>query len=556
MAYVAPLLPLGKARGRDAPGQASHGRVAPYYRPDQCRTDSSGEVRTRDTDRSRHKHSPRTVDVLHQAAPTQSPPALPAGAKSIPAPASPRSRSVAVPDARGIHGIDLLTVLVAHLALGAAIRPDGSLASLTVLLGVAFSLADVLLAAAAAACWSLAMHLLGGYDAPVPRAAAGAWLLAGCTATVLALPVFGAAEHGAGSLLWLLGTASAVAVMLAARRAAGWAAAGMTAERQVLVVGTGPRAIQLARGLDGGEPGFRLIGMLDSECQSGHPWVRERFLGDLDSLERRLAGSVVDEVMIALPVRSCYEQIQRVIEVCERLGVEVSYPADIFRSSLGVARYAAGHPLSGVALRMVPAERQRHLKRGVDVAGSLLALVLVGPLLAGIALAVRLSSPGPVLFRQERFGYNRRRFTMYKFRTMVAGAETQQDRLEALNEAGGPLFKIRDDPRVTPLGRFLRRTSLDELPQLVNVLRGEMSLVGPRPLPLRDVSRFPEPWLMRRFSMYPGITGLWQIGGRSDLGFDDWIHLDLRYIDRWSLWLDLKILVRTVPAVLRGTGAS
>jgi lipopolysaccharide/colanic/teichoic acid biosynthesis glycosyltransferase len=150
----------------------------------------------------------------------------------------------------------------------------------------------------------------------------------------------------------------------------------------------------------------------------------------------------------------------------------------------------------------------------------------------------------------------KRLFRMYKFRTMVADAENGQDALEARNEASGPVFKIRADPRVTPLGRFLRATSLDELPQLWNVLIGEMSLVGPRPLPTRDVGRFSEPWLMRRFSMRPGLTCLWQISGRSDLDFAQWIALDLEYIDRWSLWRDMHILLRTIPAVLRGTGAS
>jgi lipopolysaccharide/colanic/teichoic acid biosynthesis glycosyltransferase len=160
-----------------------------------------------------------------------------------------------------------------------------------------------------------------------------------------------------------------------------------------------------------------------------------------------------------------------------------------------------------------------------------------------------------VLFTQERYGYNKRRFRMYKLRTMVVDAEARQAGLEAMNEASGPVFKIRSDPRQTPVGRVLRRWSIDELPQLYNVLRGDMSLVGPRPLPIRDVSRFAEPALMRRFSVRPGITCLWQISGRSELTFDDWVKLDLRYIDGWSLMLDVRILLRTLPAVLRGRGA-
>jgi lipopolysaccharide/colanic/teichoic acid biosynthesis glycosyltransferase len=160
-----------------------------------------------------------------------------------------------------------------------------------------------------------------------------------------------------------------------------------------------------------------------------------------------------------------------------------------------------------------------------------------------------------VLFAQERYGYMKRRFRMQKFRTMVVEAERLQAALEQWNEAAGPVFKIRNDPRITPVGRWLRRTSLDELPQLWHVLTGEMSLVGPRPLPVRDVGHFAEPWLMRRFSMRPGLTCLWQISGRSDLGFDRWIALDLEYIDRWSLGLDFRILLLTLPAVLSGRGA-
>jgi lipopolysaccharide/colanic/teichoic acid biosynthesis glycosyltransferase len=171
------------------------------------------------------------------------------------------------------------------------------------------------------------------------------------------------------------------------------------------------------------------------------------------------------------------------------------------------------------------------------------------------AIAVKLTSPGPVLFKQPRYGYNRRRFPMYKFRTMVKDAEKRLKDLEHLNEAAGPIFKIKKDPRLTSIGSFLRGTSIDELPQLFNVLFGHMSLVGPRPLPVRDVSRFSEATLMRRFSVLPGMTGLWQVSGRSSLEFSDWIALDLKYIDNWSLLEDLRILLITVPVVLRGRGA-
>jgi lipopolysaccharide/colanic/teichoic acid biosynthesis glycosyltransferase len=185
---------------------------------------------------------------------------------------------------------------------------------------------------------------------------------------------------------------------------------------------------------------------------------------------------------------------------------------------------------------------------------STIALVLLAPILIVIAIAIKLDSRGPVLFLQERVGLNRRRFNVLKFRTMVPDAEARQAEVEHLNEAEGPVFKIEDDPRITPLGGFLRRTSLDEIPQLVNVLRGEMSLVGPRPLPVRDYGRIETRWHRRRFSVKPGITCLWQIRSREPK-FNEWIQLDMEYIDNWSLALDLKILAKTIPAVLSRHGA-
>jgi lipopolysaccharide/colanic/teichoic acid biosynthesis glycosyltransferase len=172
-----------------------------------------------------------------------------------------------------------------------------------------------------------------------------------------------------------------------------------------------------------------------------------------------------------------------------------------------------------------------------------------------VALLIKLDSLGPVLFRQERVGLNKRRFSLFKFRTMVEGAERQQPLLEGLNQANGPVFKIKDDPRITRLGQFLRHYSIDELPQLFNVLKGDMSLVGPRPLPVRDIERIDTRWHKRRLSMKPGVTCLWQVNGRSDVNFDRWVRMDLEYIDNWSLGLDLKILLKTLPAVLKGAGA-
>jgi exopolysaccharide biosynthesis polyprenyl glycosylphosphotransferase len=195
------------------------------------------------------------------------------------------------------------------------------------------------------------------------------------------------------------------------------------------------------------------------------------------------------------------------------------------------------------------------IKRTLDFLVSGALLVIFTPLFLVVAILVKLTSPGPVFFRQIRMGLNKRRFTMYKFRTMVANAEQLQDQLFSMNEMTGPVFKIKKDPRVTSIGKVLRNTSIDELPQLFNVLKGNMSLVGPRAMSFRDYQLFDQDWQRRRFCVKPGITCLWQIRGRNSIPFEKWMELDMQYIDTWSLWLDFKILLQTVPAVLRGTGA-
>jgi exopolysaccharide biosynthesis polyprenyl glycosylphosphotransferase len=328
--------------------------------------------------------------------------------------------------------------------------------------------------------------------------------------------------------------------------------------KRVLVVGSGPLAHrwyrEFADQVVAGE--YELVGFVDSNPNIPFGEIRARMVGSLEQLESILMHMVVDEVLIALPIKSRYTEIQRVIEECERAGVQSRYSPEVFRTTIASARLDLSDRQPAVAMQVAPDDHRLIIKRATDILGAVIGLVLTAPLLAIIAITIKLTSPGPVLFAQERYGWRKRRFKMLKFRTMVTNAEALQGALEGRNEAVGPVFKIRDDPRVTRLGRFLRKTSLDELPQLWNVLRGEMSLVGPRPLPIRDVSRFSEAWLMRRFSVMPGITGLWQVSGRSNVGFQQWVALDLEYIDRWSLGLDMRILVRTVPAVFRATGAS
>ena len=325
--------------------------------------------------------------------------------------------------------------------------------------------------------------------------------------------------------------------------------------RRVVIVGSGVRGLRACRELAADpQTSYQVLGFVDSE-QPSNPFAARRTLGQLDELERILAAEHVDEVHVALPVRSHYEDIQKVIRVCERIGVKSTYRADIF--DLSLARPHVVAPSSRVELRVVTEDGIGiAIKRAIDIIGSLAGLIVLGPLMLVVAALIKLQDGGPVLFAQQRCGLNRRKFRMLKFRSMVLNADKLQASLETMNEAKGPVFKIARDPRITPLGRIIRRTSIDELPQLINVLRGDMSLIGPRPLPLRDVARFTRPADMRRFSVRPGITGLWQVSGRSNLDFDRWITLDLHYIDNWSLALDFTILARTIPAVVHGTGAS
>jgi exopolysaccharide biosynthesis polyprenyl glycosylphosphotransferase len=252
-----------------------------------------------------------------------------------------------------------------------------------------------------------------------------------------------------------------------------------------------------------------------------------------------------------------FEQVEAAIRACELEGVEAWLVADFFKGQISRANFDDFYGWPVLVFRSTPdSSWPRVGKQLMDSVGSLLALAFGWPIFALIALFIKLTSPGPVFFRQQRSGINGRPFTIYKFRTMVTNAEQLKHELATMNEMSGPVFKLTNDPRVTPIGKILRKFSLDELPQLFNVLRGEMSLVGPRPLPVDEVKRFYDLAHRRRLSVKPGITCLWQISGRNNLSdFKEWVRLDLEYIDNWSLWLDLRILWRTLPAVLAGTGA-
>ena len=252
-----------------------------------------------------------------------------------------------------------------------------------------------------------------------------------------------------------------------------------------------------------------------------------------------------------------FEKVEQAIRSCELEGVEVWLIADFFKTQISHTSFDEFYGRPVLVFRTTPdASWQVILKQVVDFLVALTLVVVFSPVFILIAAFIKFTSPGPVLFRQQRSGLNGQPFTIFKFRTMHLDAEKRKSELAAMNEMSGPVFKMRNDPRITGVGKVLRKFSLDELPQLFNVLRGEMSLVGPRPLPVAETKLFDDFSHRRRLSVKPGLTCLWQISGRNEVtDFKDWVRLDLEYIDNWSLWLDFKILCRTVPIVLIGTGA-
>jgi exopolysaccharide biosynthesis polyprenyl glycosylphosphotransferase len=330
--------------------------------------------------------------------------------------------------------------------------------------------------------------------------------------------------------------------------------------RYMIVFGTNPRAVAFARRITASpERGYRLLGFVDDDWPGMSEFSSSGFrvVADYAGLTDFLRHNVVDEAVIYLPFASFYRNWSEVASLCAHHGIMVRVNSDTFgitnarwlAEDFDGSHYVATYTGAGEGWPLA-------VKRTLDIVISAALLILLSPLLIAVAVAIKLTSAGPVLFLQERVGINKRRFKIWKFRTMVPDAERQMPRLESRNEVSGPVFKIKNDPRITPIGKFLRRSSIDELPQLFNVLKGEMSLVGPRPLPVRDYEGFNEDWQRRRFSVKPGITCLWQVNGRSGIPFDQWMLLDLQYLDEWSLWLDFKILARTVPAVMRGSGAA
>ncbi len=326
--------------------------------------------------------------------------------------------------------------------------------------------------------------------------------------------------------------------------------------RSLLIVGTGRRAADFINRIqDHPEWGFKIIGAVDDEPGRGIKKVKDiKIIGTLKDISKILHKHAVDEVIFVVP-RLRLNHIENAVNACETEGIKATIAVDLF--DLKIAR-AHATDIDGIPLltfeTTVAKEWQLYVKRAMDVALSGLGIIILSPLLLIVAVLIKLTSSGPVLFKQHRLGLNGRKFVLYKFRTMYKGAQEILSKVENLNEMDGPDFKKKKIHWITPVGRLIRKFSIDEFPQLFNVFVGHMSLIGPRPTVPDEVSLY-RSWQRRRFSMKPGITCLWQIRGRNKLGFEEWMKLDLEYLDNWSLWFDFKILIKTIPVVLFGIGA-
>ena len=322
----------------------------------------------------------------------------------------------------------------------------------------------------------------------------------------------------------------------------------------ILVVGTNRRATEFYEYITTNSfLGYNILGFLDD---GNHSDLKLTMLGDLGDLPKIIRDNVVDSLVVCLPIRSYYDQIAEIINVAETQGISIHYMNSLFEPKHSYLKPSSCGDVSCLLMHSSPISDWRLLlKRAFDIVGASALLLLGSPLMLGLALAIKLNDGGPVFYRQERVGYYKRTFKVIKFRSMQMGAEDIQVSFESQNEMDGPVFKIRNDPRVTAPGRFIRKYGLDELPQLFNVLKGDMSLVGPRPLAIRDYTGFSEDWLRRRFSVRPGITCYWQcMKDRNCLSFRQWMDLDMKYIDNWSLVEDVRICLETLPAILSGTG--
>jgi exopolysaccharide biosynthesis polyprenyl glycosylphosphotransferase len=326
--------------------------------------------------------------------------------------------------------------------------------------------------------------------------------------------------------------------------------------RVILIIGTEERAVSIAQRIEEHKDlGLRVLGFLSiGDSSLPQKWCKHSVLGLAEDLPRILEREVVDEVIFAVS-QEALKGMEDLFLLCEERGITARLAINFFHHLIAKTQLEELDGLPLLTFSTTPKnEALLLLRRVFDLIGSFALILILSPFMLLIILVIRLDSHGPAIYRQIRCGLNGRKFIFYKFRSMIQGAETKREELDAFNLMTGPVFKMKNDPRVTRVGRFLRKTSLDEIPQLFNVLWGDMSFVGPRPPVPEEVEKY-EGWQRRRLSMKPGITGLWQVSGRNQIDFQQWMKVDLEYIDHWSLWLDFKILLKTIPVVLFGKGA-
>jgi exopolysaccharide biosynthesis polyprenyl glycosylphosphotransferase len=461
--------------------------------------------------------------------------------------------------ARGLRILDLLTVLGA-MPIAYYVR-DGLLAGRVSLSNLYPFTTYLPVVASAVLLWGAAAWITQPYQAYRTQAlSAEAARLLKTTAIVglgIAALQFVLRTHDLSRLLFALYLGTTYTLVLGTRVVIRFLARSVRRRgyntRTYAIVGAGESASDVLEGIRAHpEWGYTFAGHIlpaGVPAPAGAP-----VLGTLADLEEILNRDVLDLVLFAAE-RERLEDIEQAILLCEERGVAVKVSLNLFPARIAKVSVEEfeGIPLlafSTTSEEVLPLA----MKRAFDIVFSAVALLVFAPVLAIVALAIKLDTPGPVFFRQRRIGLNGREFTLYKFRSMVADAEEQLERVRALNEMGGPVFKSRCDPRITPVGRWIRKFSLDEFPQFWNVLRGEMSVVGPRP-PLRHEVQLYKRWQRRRLSVRPGITCTWQVSGRNQIDFHAWMKLDLEYIDTWSFWGDIKIVLLTIPAILLGRGA-
>ena len=464
----------------------------------------------------------------------------------------PRLRNFPTLSAAGDSLIALGLAVAAVVWVNQQHIPQGGL---TEFLRIRITLLNLSFAVVLIILWKQCLSYLGLYDRDLDGLRRlVVRTIAACAIMTTVLAFYLEARHARGPVMQILASFLIAAFLyeiwrvLLCSRHLSW---HVGEPERVIIVGSGRRASKAWRELRlQHHRTKRLLGFVDDrDPDSMPPDIATRLIGKVDDLPGYLLRNVVDELILAAPLRSCYDLSQHAAAIAEAAGVRVVCLNDVFT----LTQEKRLRRRATLFVELLPKDHRRETaeaaKRILDVMGAAVGLVLLAPVFLIIGLAIKLTSPGSIFLVQERQGYGRRRFRMFKFRSMVRHASDP----ESHNEEREATHRIENDPRVTPLGRFLRRTLLDELPELWNVLLGDMSLVGPRPMSVDDVSLLGEAQLMRRFSVRPGITGNWQ--GHLSLSFEQWVALDFSYIDEWSLALDLKILARTVPAVLKRAGA-